>query len=78
VTVALKSTARSAQDMMPLFSSLTGGGTLQTSQLALHDFPAMETDRGCTRLQILNNPTMRDLKAAFQIRTGHEREAVPT
>ena len=55
---------------MPLFSSLTGGGTLQTSQLALHDFPAMERIVDATRLQILNNPTMRDLKAAFQIRDG--------
>ena len=70
VTVALKLDGTLGQDMMPLFSSLTGGGTLQTSQLALHDFPAMERIVDATRLQILNNPTMRDLKAAFQIRDG--------
>ena len=70
VTVALKLDGTLGQDMMPLFSSLTGGGTLQTSQLALHDFPAMERIVAATSLQILDNPTMRDLKAAFQIRDG--------
>jgi hypothetical protein len=55
---------------MPLFPSLSGRGTLQTSQLALHDFPAMNKIVDLTKLQFLNNPTLRDLRAKFQIRDG--------
>jgi vacuolar-type H+-ATPase subunit H len=43
---------------------------LQTSQLALHDFPAMNKLVDLTKLQFLNNPTLRDLRAKFQIRDG--------
>jgi hypothetical protein len=55
---------------MPVFPSLSGGGTLQTSQLALHDFPAMNKIVDVTKLQFLDNPTLQALKAAFQIRGG--------
>src|SRR4051794_9889954 len=58
------------KNMMPLFTALTGRGTLQTSNVALHDFPAMEKLVDVTKLQILNNPTMQAVKAAFQIKEG--------
>ena len=56
--------------MMPLFPALTGKGTLQTSQLALKDFPALEKVVDVTKLQFLDDPTLRSLSTAFQIRDG--------
>ncbi len=58
------------KNMMPLFSALTGRGTLQTSNVALHDFPAMNKIVDVTKLQILNNPTMEAIKTAFKIKEG--------
>ena len=58
------------KDMMPLFDGLDGGGSLQTSQLVLEDFPALEKIVDVTKLQFLDNPTMRALRTAFQIRDG--------
>ncbi len=58
------------KNMLPLFPGLTGGGTLQTTQLELHDFPALEKVVDVTKLQFLDNPTMQALRAAFQIREG--------
>ena len=58
------------KDMMPLFDGLDGRGSLQTSQLVLEDFPALEKVVDMTKLQFLDNPTMRALRTAFQIRDG--------
>jgi len=58
------------KDMMPLFPGLSGGGTLQTSQLVIKDFPVLEKLVDVTRLQFLDNPTLRAFTAAFQIREG--------
>lgn len=58
------------KNMMPDFQTLTGRGSLATSQIALHDFPAMNKLVDVTKLQLLNNPTMQDLRAKFQIRDG--------
>ncbi len=58
------------KNMMPLFTALTGRGTLQTNNVALHDFPAMNKIVDVTKLKILNNPTMEAIKAAFQINQG--------
>jgi uncharacterized protein involved in outer membrane biogenesis len=58
------------KDMMPLFDGLDGRGSLQTSQLVLEDFPALEKIVDVTKLEFLDNPTMRALRTAFQIRDG--------
>ncbi|HEU5303515.1 MAG TPA: AsmA-like C-terminal region-containing protein [Gemmatimonadales bacterium] len=58
------------KNMMPLFNALSGRGTLQTSNVALHDFPGMNKIVDVTKLQILNNPTMQAIKTAFQIKEG--------
>jgi hypothetical protein len=58
------------KDMMPLFDALSGKGSLQTSQLALDDFPALEKVVAVTKLQFLDNPTLKALRTAFQIRDG--------
>jgi hypothetical protein len=70
VTTDLHLNGALGKNMMPLFPSLSGRGTLQTSQLALRDFPAMNKIVDLTKLQFLNNPTLRDLRAKFQIRDG--------
>jgi AsmA-like protein len=58
------------KDMMPLFDGLDGRGSLQTSQLVLEDFPAMEKVVDLTKLQFLDNPTLKAIRTAFQIRDG--------
>ncbi|MDQ3426571.1 MAG: AsmA family protein [Gemmatimonadota bacterium] len=58
------------KNMMPLFNALSGGGSLQTSQLVLEDFPALERVVDVTKLQFLNNPALKAIRTAFQIRDG--------
>jgi hypothetical protein len=58
------------QDMMPLFDQLTGKGNLQTSQVAIKDFPALERLAAATKLNILDDPTMRAIRSQFEIRDG--------
>lgn len=70
VTTDLHLNGALGKNMLPLFAGLTGGGTLQTSQLQLHDFPAMEKIVDVTKLQFLDNPTLQALRAAFQIKGG--------
>ena len=70
VTTDLSLNGSLGKNMMPLFNALSGRGTFQTSNVALRNFPAMEKLVDVTQLQILNNPTMQALKAAFQIKEG--------
>jgi cell division septum initiation protein DivIVA len=56
--------------MMPLFPGLGGGGTVQTSNLDLKNFPPLEKIVDVTKLQFLDNPGLDALRAAFQIREG--------
>ena len=58
------------KDMMPLYQQLTGNGTLQTSQVAIQDFPALEKLASVTKLNFLNDPTLREISSKFQIRNG--------
>jgi hypothetical protein len=70
VTTDVRVNGALGKNMMPLFPGLSGGGSLQTSQLVIKDFPALEKVVDVTKLQFLDNPTMRALKAAFQIKDG--------
>jgi AsmA-like protein len=58
------------KNMLPIFSALTGKGSLQTQNVALHDFPAMNKIVDVTKLTILKNPTMEAIRTRFQIRDG--------
>lgn len=58
------------KNMLPIFSALTGKGTLQTQNVSLHDFPAMNKLVEVTKLSILKNPTMEAIRTGFQIREG--------
>jgi hypothetical protein len=58
------------QNMMPLFEQLTGTGNLQTSQVEIRDFPALEKMASVTKLDFLDDPTLRALSSQFQIRDG--------
>jgi hypothetical protein len=70
VTTDVRVNGALGKNMLPLFPGLSGGGSLQTSQLVIKDFPALEKVVDVTKLQFLDNPTMRALKAAFQIKEG--------
>jgi hypothetical protein len=58
------------KNMMPLFPALGGGGSVQTSDLDLKNFPPLEKVVDLTKLQFLDNPGLDALRAAFQIREG--------
>ena len=58
------------QDMVPLFNALTGQGTLQTSELTIEGFPALEKVAQATKLSLLDDPTLRALRSQFEIRDG--------
>ncbi len=70
VTTDLHLSGALGKNMLPLFPGLSGGGTLQTSQLALQNFPPLEKLVDVTKLQFLNDPTLQAFRAAFQIREG--------
>ena len=70
VTTDLRVNGALGKNMMPLFPALSGGGTLQTSQMVLKDFPALDKAVDVTKLNFLDNPTLRALRAAFQIKDG--------
>jgi AsmA-like protein len=58
------------KNMMPLFPALGGGGSVQTSNLDLKNFPPLEKIVDVTKLQFLDNPGLDALRAVFQIREG--------
>ena len=58
------------KNMMPLFPGLTGGGTVQTSDLDLKNFPPLQKVVDVTKLRFLDNPGLNALRAAFQIHDG--------
>jgi hypothetical protein len=66
----LRVTGALAKNMMPLFPGLSGGGTVQTTNLDLKDFPPLEKVVDVTKLKLLDNPGLDAIRAAFQIREG--------
>ncbi|HWB40990.1 MAG TPA: AsmA-like C-terminal region-containing protein [Gemmatimonadales bacterium] len=66
----LKINGALGRNMIPLFDGLDGGGSLQTSQLVLQDFPALDKVVDLTKLQFLDDPALRSISTAFQIRDG--------
>jgi uncharacterized protein involved in outer membrane biogenesis len=70
ITTDLHLNGALGQNMMPLFPSLSGKGSLQTSQLMLKDFPPLQKVVDVTKLQFLDNPALQALRATFQIQDG--------
>jgi len=58
------------EDMLPVFSQLTGLGSLVTSGLVLRDFPGMDRLADALKLDLLHDPGFKDLKSSFAIRDG--------
>ena len=70
VTTDMRVTGGLGKDMMPLFPTLAGGGTLATSKLGMRGFPVLKSIADKTRLQFLNDPTVESLEATFRIAHG--------
>ena len=58
------------EDMTPVLAALTGQGVLQTSQLYIKDFPAMQKLVDMTKLTFLTQDAIKALKSEFAIRDG--------
>jgi hypothetical protein len=66
----LKLSGALGKDMMPLFSSLAGQGSLQTSQLQINDFPPLDKVANLTKLSLLDDPALVAVRSKFDIRDG--------
>lgn len=73
VTADLRLTGPLGQDLLPVFTKLTGQGTLQTSQVAIQEFPPFQKAAQATKVALLNNPTLRAINSQFEIRDGRFR-----
>ncbi len=58
------------KDMMPLYDALTGKGSFKTSKLLIQDFPVLDKAASVTKLDFLNDPTLKALSSQFEIRDG--------
>ncbi len=58
------------EQMIPVFSALSGQGSLQTSQLALDGFPPLDRMAGLLKLPQFTNPTFQAIQSTFAIRDG--------
>jgi len=70
MTTDLRVNGALGKNMMPLFPGLTGGGTVQTTDMDLKDFPPLQKVVDVTKLRFLDNPGLNALRAAFQIHDG--------
>jgi hypothetical protein len=57
-------------DMMPVYTQMTGLGSLTTRGLVLRGFPALDRLADALRLDLLRDPGFRDLQSSFAIRDG--------
>ena len=66
----LKLNGALGKNMIPLFPGLSGGGSVQTTNLDLKDFPPLQKVVDVTRLKFLDNPGLDAIRAAFQVHDG--------
>ena len=69
-SVQLELNGTLGEDMLPVFSQLTGLGSLVTNNLVLRDFPGMDRLADALKLDLLHDPGFKDLKSSFAIRNG--------
>ncbi len=58
------------KDMMPLFDVLNGRGTIETSRLAIQDFPVLNRISDAINVQQLKDPQVEDFRSSINIRDG--------
>ena len=66
----LKMNGALGKDMMPLFDILNGRGTIQTTRLAIRDFPMLNKVSEAIRVQQLKDPQIEDFRSSIEIRDG--------
>lgn len=69
-TTNLHLTGALAENMSPVLSALTGRGALETTQLVLQNFPPMERLADALKSTRLQNPALRAISTAIDIRDG--------
>lgn len=66
----LKLSGPLGKDMMPVYTQLTGQGSLQTSILRLQDFPPLDKVASLTKLSLLQDPGLQAVSSKFAVRDG--------
>ena len=66
----LKLSGPLGKDMMPVYTQLTGQGSLQTSILRLQDFPPLDKVASLTKLSLLQDPGLKAVSSKFAVRDG--------
>ena len=59
-----------AEDMMPVFSALTGQGSFRTGSVAIQGFPVLVKLADVLKMDQLRNPTLQPLADKFRIENG--------
>lgn len=70
VSAQLKLAGELGANMLPVFTNLTGLGSLLTSGISLRDFPALDRLADALKLDQLRDPGFVDLKSSFAIEQG--------
>lgn len=66
----LKMNSALGQDMMPLFNSITAGGSFDTKEVQVMGIKALEKISEKLNIKELNNPKLKDLLVKFSIKDG--------
>ena len=69
-TVQVQLNGSLGADMLPVFTQLTGLGSIVTNNILLRDFPALDRIADALSLDLLRNPGFKDLRSSFAIRNG--------